>query len=228
MSDNMSIYNATRAVPQDAQKTIQAGRLKGKTDINPMWRIKTLTGRFGPCGFGWRYVITKQWLEEGDSGEIAAFCNIDLFVKVGGEWSDAIPGTGGSAFVAAEKNGLYTSDECFKMALTDAISVACKALGFAADIYWVDDRTKYGHLQESARTNVAASRKKAEPAPAQPYQPMEEEREMKYVAAHARGEKTPNGRDMITAWAQATHAGPKERAEFISKVENYKINNNLK
>lgn len=81
---------------------------------------------------------------------------------------------------------------------------------------------------DAANVKKSVPRKKAEPAPAQPYQPMAEEREMKYIAAHARGEKTPNGRDMLTAWAQATHAGPKERAEFISKVENYKINNNLK
>ena len=29
---------------------------------------------------------------------------------------------------------MYTSDECYKMALTDALSVACKALGVAADV----------------------------------------------------------------------------------------------
>ena len=45
--------------------------------------------------------------------------------------------------MAKEKNGPYTSDECFKMALTDAISVACKALGFGADVYWEADRSKY-------------------------------------------------------------------------------------
>lgn len=34
------------------------------------------------------------------------------------------------------------------MALTDAISVACKALGVAADVYWNMDATKYdGHNQ---------------------------------------------------------------------------------
>ena len=35
------------------------------------------------------------------------------------------------------------NDECFKMALTDAISVSCKALGVGADVYWNKDRTKY-------------------------------------------------------------------------------------
>lgn len=29
------------------------------------------------------------------------------------------------------------------MALTDALSVACKALGIAADVYWDKDKTKY-------------------------------------------------------------------------------------
>ena len=141
--ENLTIYNAVRSVPDIAKRQIGAGRLKGKTDINPMWRLKTLTEQFGPCGFGWKYVITDKRLEQGANGEIAAFLDIDLFVKADGVWSDAIPGTGGSAFVAKEKNGPYTSDECFKMALTDAISVACKALGFGADVYWDADKSKY-------------------------------------------------------------------------------------
>lgn len=141
--ENMAIYNAARSVPDSAKRQIGAGRLKGKTDINPMWRLKTLTEQFGPCGIGWKYVITDKRLEQGANGEVAAFLDIDLFVKVDGAWSEAIPGTGGSAFVAREKSGLYTSDECFKMALTDAISVACKALGFGADVYWEADRSKY-------------------------------------------------------------------------------------
>lgn len=141
--ENLTIYNAVRSVPDSAKRQIGAGRLKGKTDINPMWRLKTLTEQFGPCGIGWKYVITDKRLEQGANEEVAAFLDIDLFVKVDGAWSEAIPGTGGSAFVAKEKNGPYTSDECFKMALTDAISVACKALGFGADVYWEADRSKY-------------------------------------------------------------------------------------
>ena len=144
--ENLKIYEAARKVPNEALKPIQAGRLKGKSDINPMWRIKKLTEIFGPCGIGWKYTIVKQWTEPAADGEIAAFCDIDLYVKEDGEWSEPIPGTGGSMFVAKEKSGLYTSDECYKMALTDAISVACKALGFAADVYWDRDPTKYDPL----------------------------------------------------------------------------------
>lgn len=141
--ENLKIYEAVRKVPQEALKPIQAGRLKGKSDINPMWRIKKLTEVFGPCGVGWKYIITKQWMEPGSAGEIATFCDVDLYVKADGQWCDPIPGTGGSMFVAKEKNGLYTNDECYKMALTDALSVACKALGVAADVYWDRDPSKY-------------------------------------------------------------------------------------
>lgn len=152
--DNLTIYNEVRSVPDSAKRRIEAGRLKGKTDINPMWRIKALTEKFGPCGFGWEYVITDKRLEQGANGEVAAFLDIDLFVKADGVWSDAIPGTGGSAFVAKEKNGPYTSDECFKMALTDAISVACKALGFGADVYWDADKSKYDKPENNQEAPV--------------------------------------------------------------------------
>lgn len=143
MADNLSVYDKVRKVPPTALKEIQAGRLKGKSDINPMWRIKALTEQFGPCGMGWKYVIDEKRLEKGGNEEVSAFVDISLYIKVDGEWSAAIPGTGGSSFIAKEKNGLYMSDECFKMALTDAISVSCKSLGVGADVYWEKDTTKY-------------------------------------------------------------------------------------
>jgi hypothetical protein len=141
--DNLKLYEAIRQVPEEAQKPIQGGRLKGMTDINPMWRIKTLTEQFGVCGIGWYYEILQEKIEEGANDEKVALVKIALYIKQGNEWSKPIIGTGGSMFVAKERGGLYTSDEAFKMALTDAISVSCKALGMGADIYWQGDRTKY-------------------------------------------------------------------------------------
>lgn len=141
--NNLNLYNKVRKVPDTAKKPIQGGRLKGMTDINPMWRIKVLTEQFGPCGLGWYYNITDKRIELGSNDEKVAFVDIDLFVKYGDEWSKPIQGTGGSSFIAKERNGLYTSDECFKMALTDALSVAMKALGVAADVYFERDRSKY-------------------------------------------------------------------------------------
>ena len=149
MSDNMRIYDAVRAVPEEAKRAITAGRLKGKTDINPMWRIKALTEQFGPCGDGWGYTIDRLWIEEGAKGEKCANAMISLWYRrEDGTRSEPVVGIGGNMLVANEKNGLYTSDECYKMALTDAISVACKALGFGADVYWSADRTKYTTQQE--------------------------------------------------------------------------------
>lgn len=139
---NLDLYDKVRTVPDTAKKEIQAGRLKGKTDINPMWRIKVLTEQFGPCGVGWYYEVTKQWMEQCED-QIAAFVNISLFVKYDGEWSKPIFGVGGSMFAERESKGIHVSDECFKMATTDAISVACKQLGIAADVYWEKDKTKY-------------------------------------------------------------------------------------
>lgn len=141
--ENLTIYNLGRAVPEQALKPITAGRLKGMSDINPMWRIKKLTEIFGACGLGWWYEITDKRLEMGKDNEIRAFVDIALYYEYEGKTSHPVYGTGGSSFVTTEKNGAYVSDECFKMALTDAISVAAKALGIGADVYFAKDRTKY-------------------------------------------------------------------------------------
>jgi hypothetical protein len=138
----LELYKKVRIVPLEAQKKISGGRLNGMTDINPMWRIKVLTEQFGPCGFGWYYVPGRKWLEQSGN-EVAAFVDIELYVKYGDEWSKPIAGTGGSKFVSKEQGGLHVSDECYKMATTDAISVACKQLGVGANVYWQADKTKY-------------------------------------------------------------------------------------
>ena len=141
--NNLDIYEKVREVPENAQKKIAAGRIKGFTDINPMWRIKALTEQFGPCGIGWYYTIEEKWLDKQETGEIITNILINLYVKFGDEWSKPIQGIGGSMQVSKESKGMYISDESYKMALTDAISVACKALGVGADVYWQSDRTKY-------------------------------------------------------------------------------------
>lgn len=140
---NLEIYKQFAQPPETALRTIQAGKLKGFTDINPQWRIEALTALYGPCGIGWYTETVRQWLETGPDGRTAAFCNIRLFVKTGDEWSKPIEGTGGSMFVNIFRGSPESSDEAFKMAETDAISVACKKLGIAANIYYSQGRTKY-------------------------------------------------------------------------------------
>lgn len=137
--DNMKIYNQVREVPFEAKKEITAGRLKGFTDIEPMWRIQKLTELYGPCGTGWwAELLKKEIVYDELTKQKAAFVDINLYVvdPETGVVSHPIFGTGGSSFVAQENKGPYLSDECYKMAYTDAISVAAKALGFGANTYW--------------------------------------------------------------------------------------------
>jgi len=141
---SLEIWNKLSRPPKEALKQITGGRLNGKSDINPQWRMKAMTEQFGPCGIGWKYEIVKLWREDASNGEVFAFVQVAVYVKDGEKWSEAIPGIGGSMLVAKEKSGLYNSDEGYKMATTDALSVAFKALGVAAEIYMGNwDGSKY-------------------------------------------------------------------------------------
>jgi len=134
MEDNMKLWNEVKSPPPEVLKPIRGGRLKGMTDIKPQWRYQVMTEQFGPCGSGWYYTIDKQWTETvGD--ETLCFCNVSLYVTLDGEWSKPIPGTGGSKLGEMERAGLHANDEGYKMALTDALSVAMTRLGVASDIY---------------------------------------------------------------------------------------------
>ena len=174
MKDNLEILELGWDVPQDAKKPISGGRLNGKTDISPMWRIKRLTEMFGPCGIGWWYVIKDQRLLEGADKEVKAFVDIDLYYRWGEQVSQPIPGVGGNTFV--EKGGKYTSDECFKMALTDAISVAAKAIGVGGSVYYGGEQTKYSNdsgpsqsLRDSSPRRGASQAPAPEPTQAKPF-----------------------------------------------------------
>lgn len=142
---NLNTWDSLKRPPKEALKSIGGGRLKGMTDINPQWRYKAMTEVFGVCGIGWKYQIVRLWSEGSPSDGLMAFAEILVYIKdANNHWSDGIPGIGGSALVAKEKGGLHQNDEGYKMATTDALSVALKMLGVGADIYagrW--DGSKY-------------------------------------------------------------------------------------
>lgn len=144
MNDALKIYESLSRPPKDALREIQAGKLKGKTDINPQWRYKAMTEVFGLVGVGWKYEVRKVWTEQGAGDEKLAFALVAVYVKDGDAWSDPIEGIGGSKLVQTEKGAAVSNDEGYKMAVTDAFSTALKMLGVAADIYaghW--DGSKY-------------------------------------------------------------------------------------
>lgn len=147
-NDNMRVYELGRSVPDNAKKGFHNGSFSG-TDINPMWRIKTLTEIFGPAGFGWTTQIIEHWTEQiGNEMCVHVVIELKVFDQTRG-WSAPIVGVGGNKSLQyfPPKNGkpeqYKISDEAYKMAYTDALSVACKALGIGADVYYEKDATKY-------------------------------------------------------------------------------------
>lgn len=142
----MVYWNKLKEPPKDATKIIKAGRLSGKSDINPQWRFEVMTETFGPVGIGWKYTIDKLWTDTvGD--EVIAHALVSLYIRQGNDWSEAIPGIGGNMLAEQESKGLHVNDEGYKMAVTDALSVAMKALGVAATVYRGLFDSKYGKQQ---------------------------------------------------------------------------------
>lgn len=179
----IDIYESLSRPPKDALREIQAGKLKGKTDINPQWRYKAMTEKFGLVGCGWKYEVQKLWTEQGAGSEKLAFAQVAVFVKDGDNWSEPIVGIGGSRLVQLEKGAAVSNDEGYKMAVTDAFSTALKMLGVAADIYagrW--DGTKYN--------DEPATPPQQQSAPQQPPAPQKKQ-PAKFAFEPKGGETTP-------------------------------------
>lgn len=168
-SDNLHIYRQVSSVPEDAQKPFESSWGKKLTEINGMWRIQKLTELFGPCGEGWFTEVTRQERVDFPNGEVCVFTDINLYLKdtKTGRWSKPIRGTGGNRLVLKNADGLFIDDEAYKKAYTDALGIACKALGFGADIYWGRNDSKYDSgTATTASPSAKASESKPETAAA--------------------------------------------------------------
>ena len=222
----LDLYNRLRTVPEEAKKIIKGGKINGFTDINPMWRIKKLTEEFGECGFGWYYDEVDRW-KEVCGQEVAVFVKIHLFVKRNNEWSAPIVGMGGSKMVQLFKEGTVVdfSDEAYKMALTDAISVSCKALGMAADVYYAKDRTKYDlegrHPAASKPEYTQAVQPQAQP------KPISLDLLNKYIIGQAQGNPCKSGKTCRQAYIDNYAPNADMIAAFDEAVQDYKVSNNL-
>ena len=210
--DNMEIWNKLKQPPKDALRQISGGRMNGKTDINPTWRMEAITAEFGPCGIGWKYTIDKLWTEPGTDGQVFAFALVSVSVKRADTWSDPIPGIGGNMLIEQERSGLHDNDEGFKMAVTDALSVAFKALGVAADIYrgrW--DGSKYKDGDNTPPVVPAAPRP---PAPEPPELP-----QIKALAA----ELGLSDEDKRNLFAGATKDRVTDYRSILRKLQDMKL-----
>ena len=165
---NMRFYSRVMDVPKEAKKEFNNGKFSG-TDINPMWRLQMLTELFGPCGFGWwTQNVRYEFTESTETKEIHVFCELELIVKdpETGEVSQPIYGIGGNTYISQGKYGPRASDEAKKMAYTDALSIACKALGFGHSVWYMNDPTKYtiNDVSTGSKTTENAPQKKSAPA----------------------------------------------------------------
>jgi hypothetical protein len=130
-------------VPTERLSPISAGRLKGKSDINPQWKISAMTETYGLCGEGWKFEIVDKQTVPTPTNETMIYMTVAVYVKNGENWSEPIYGCGGDFLIKKEKNGLYCNDEAYKMCLTDALGNALKCIGVAADVYEKLQETKY-------------------------------------------------------------------------------------
>ena len=150
MSDMKEKFYSKARPPKDALRTIDFGKLKNKTDINPQWRIEALTEVFGLCGVGWYYeIMAIDYQDVQATGEKMVYVTVGIHVKQeDGTWSAPVIGIGGDFTIIKDKNGIHGNDEAFQMALTDAIGKAAKCLGIANDIYRGKYDSKYGWRDE--------------------------------------------------------------------------------
>lgn len=148
-------WNAVKTVPKEYLSKIDIGALKGKSNINPQWRIKVMTEVYGLCGVGWRYEVTeKDFHENPQTGEKLIFLGVSVYVKDGKTWSNGIVGYGGEFILQKNKHGLVCNDEAYKMCLTDALGNALKNLGVASEIYEGEMATKYQRQAEEYKESM--------------------------------------------------------------------------
>ena len=181
-SDNLHIYRQVQTVPKESLKPFKSSSGKQLTEINAMWRIMKLTELFGPAGEGWYTEVTRQEKVAVPNGEVMVFVDLNLYLKdtKTGKWSKPVRGTGGNRLVRKNDDGtFYCDDEAYKMAYTDALGVACKSLGFGADIYSGKFDSKYTSGSATlVNRSVATEQEALEAAAAAPSeQPSETVRE---------------------------------------------------
>lgn len=165
--DNLRYFSRVAEVPANAKKPIKGGRLAGFTDINPMWRIQMLTELFGASGEGWATQnVRYSTYENAQLKTVAVLCELELVYRLeDGTWSKPVYGVGGNTLVASESGGVRMDDDAWKKAYTDALSIACKALGFGANVYWQEGGSKYSPGEPSYKVDQPKANGKAAQKP---------------------------------------------------------------
>lgn len=117
----------------------RAGGFSG-TAVKPQWVVRRLTEHFGAVGVGWGMgEPTFQIVPAGQ--EILVFCKVSAWHT---DETNVFWGVGGDKVAVQRQSGMFTDDEAFKKAYTDAVMNAFKFLGVAADVHMgLFDDNKY-------------------------------------------------------------------------------------
>ena len=67
IEEAVKLFESAKKPPSDALKPIEAGKLKGKNEISPLWRMEKMTDMFGQYGNGWKIEIIEKWKEPIES-----------------------------------------------------------------------------------------------------------------------------------------------------------------
>ena len=155
---SIELFREQARPPKEALNEIKYGPLKGKSDINPQWRIEALTATYGLYGVGW-FVQVKdtQYVDLPETQEKMIFLTLELYVRDWSlpdeyKWFGPAIGIGGDYVIIRDKNGVHGNDEAYAMAMTDALGKAAKLFGIANDIYRGKFDSKYGWRDEKEKT----------------------------------------------------------------------------
>lgn len=132
----------------DPAKTSQIGfgESKGKTSVNPQYRIKMATEHLGPIGIGWGYEIKEERFDNGaavfdadgnhSDFELVHTIRLELWYMLDGERGTVQQyGHTPYKYLKADGSKWITDKEYAKKTLTDALGKCLSMLGFNSDIY---------------------------------------------------------------------------------------------
>lgn len=206
MQNNLDLWNSVRRVPQEHLKGFTRGGGFSGTAIKPMWAIKTMTEKFGPCGTGWG-IDRPEFTVQNSGDEILVFCTVGVWHMVEGKPSGMVWGVGGDKVLAQFSKGPKPDDEAFKKAFTDAVGNALKFLGVGADIHmglW--DGNKYA--DEPQEKPAAKTTPKAEARP-----------EYAKISAGIKQIKEIGTNEDLRAWYKSHSASMKSwDADWLDKI----------
>ena len=106
VEEAVKLFESAEKPPSDALKLIEAGKLKGKNEISPLWRMKKMTDMFGQYGNGWKIEIIEKWKEPIESTkEVIIQVAINLYTRNRrtGEWNAPSPAFGAKKHTCSPK-----------------------------------------------------------------------------------------------------------------------------